>query len=318
MSALPSLRTLQAFESAARGGSFASAAEELAISPAAVSQLIAALEEHVGRKLFHRINRRAVLTEAGREVLPRLTLAFEELQGVARELAGDGHRARLVVSVPLSVAMGWLTSRLPDFIAVHGEADISIRGEEEPIDFERDLVDLRLSYGRFHDRDHAAEPIAVDAVHPVCTPQFLARHGPIRNAGALTRMPLIHTDWGPVAAAFPSWRQWFESADVAPGREIQRGLSVNSSAAALDLALQGQGVALCQGLFAARPLQEGRLVRPFAHALTLAQPYCLTVPQRSARRTIVMAFRDWFVGECRKCIDPPIAARTGPRRGSKM
>jgi LysR family glycine cleavage system transcriptional activator len=317
MSALPSLRSLQAFEAAARSGSFASAAEELAISAAAVSQLIATLEDHVGRKLFHRINRRAVLTEAGREVLPRLTLAFEELQGVTRELAGSGRRARLVVSVPPSVAMGWLTRRLPDFIAIHGEADISLRGEEEPIAFERDLVDLRLSYGRFHDHDHAAEPIAVDAVHPVCTPQFLTRHGPIKTAGALARVPLIHTEWGPVAAAFPSWRQWFESAAIAPGREIQRGLSVNSSAAALDLALHGQGVALCQGLFAAQPLEEGRLVRPVTHNLTLAQPYCLIVPQRSARRAIVLAFRDWFVSECRKCIDSPVFRQARPRRGSK-
>lgn len=305
MTTLPSLRCLQAFEAAARSGSFVSAAEELAISPAAVSQLIATLEGHVGRKLFHRINRRVVLTEAGREVLPRLTLAFEELQGVARELAGDGHRARLVVSVPLSVAMGWLTSRLPDFIAVHGEADISIRGEEEPIDFERDLVDLRLSYGRFHDRDHAAEPLAVDAVYPVCSPSFLARQGPVTGARDLTAMSLIHTEWGPVAPSFPSWRQWFETAGVSPGRESQRGLTVNSSAAALDVAVQGLGVALCQGLFAARPLEEGRLVRPVPHSLKLSQPYCLTVPQRSARRPIVTAFRDWFAGECRKCIELP-------------
>src|SRR5262245_18475118 len=105
MTTLPSLRTLQAFESAARNGTFVAAAEELAISPAAVSQLIATLEDHVGRQLFHRTNRRAVLTEAGREVLPRLTLAFDELTGVARDLIGSTHRARLVLSVPPSVAV---------------------------------------------------------------------------------------------------------------------------------------------------------------------------------------------------------------------
>src|SRR5262245_1111386 len=105
MTALPSLRTLQAFEAAARTASFDAAPEELASSPAAVSQLIATLEDHVGRKLFHRTNRRAILTEAGREVLPRLTLAFEELNGVARDLIGIEHRARLVVSVPSSVAV---------------------------------------------------------------------------------------------------------------------------------------------------------------------------------------------------------------------
>lgn len=308
MTALPSLRTLQAFEAAARTGSFVAAAEELAISPAAMSQLIATLEDHVGRKLFHRINRRAVLTEAGREVLPRLTLAFEELNGVARDLIGSEHRARLVVSVPPSVAVSWLPFRLPHFIELHGEADIFLKGEEEPVAFERDLIDIRLSYGRFPDRDHEAEPIANDAVHPVCTPGFLAKHGPSRDAHDLLSMPLIHTDWGPAAASFPSWRSWFEAASVTPGREINRGLTVNSSAAALDLALAGLGVALCQGLFAAQAIEEGRLVKPVRQALPLAQPYCLTVPQRSARRPIVMVFRDWFVGECMKSIHSPALA----------
>jgi LysR family glycine cleavage system transcriptional activator len=308
MTALPSLRTLQAFEAAARTGSFVAAAEELAVSSAAVSQLIATLEDHVGRKLFHRINRRAVLTEAGREVLPRLTLAFEELNGVARDLIGSDHRARLVVSVPPSVAVEWLPRRLADFIARHGEADIFIRGEEEPIAFERDLIDIRLSYGRFPDRDHDAEPIATDAVHTVCTRDFLKRHGPVRAPRDLLRLPLIHTDWGPAAASFPSWRGWFESASVTPSRESRRGLTVNSSAAALDLARAGLGIALCQGLFAARAVEDGSLVKPLGAALPLAQPYCLTVPQRSARRAIVTVFKDWFVGECMKSIHSPALA----------
>jgi len=308
MTALPSLRTLQAFEAAARTGSFVAAAEELAISPAAVSQLIATLEDHVGRKLFHRINRRSVLTEAGREVLPRLTVAFEELNGVARTLIGSAHRARLVVSVPPSVAMSWLPHRLAAFIALHGEADIHIRSEEEPIAFERELIDVRLSYGRFDDRDHDAEPIVTDAVHPVCTPAFLAKRGPIKNVRDLLSVPLIHTDWGPAAAAFPSWRGWFEAASVVPGREIQSGVTVNASAAALDLALAGLGVALCQGLFAAEAVEQGRLVRPIDRALPLSQPYCLTVPQRSARRAIVTVFRDWFVAECVKSVRSPAFA----------
>ncbi|WP_119389029.1 LysR substrate-binding domain-containing protein [Taklimakanibacter lacteus] len=308
MNALPSLRTLQAFEAAARTGSFAAAARELSISPAAVSQLIATLEDHVGRKLFHRINRRSVLTEAGREVLPRLTLAFEEVNGVARSLMGGAQRARLVVSVPSSVATSWLPQRLPDFIGLHGEADIFVRGEEEPIAFERDLIDIRLSYGRFDQRDHDAEPIVTDAVHPVCTPALLKKHGPLRDARDLLAMPLIHTDWGPAAAAFPSWRGWFEAMSIAPGREIQRGLTVNSSAAALDLALAGLGIALCQGLFAAEAVEQGRLVRPIGRALELNQPYCLTVPLRSARRAVVMAFRGWFAVECVKSVNSPALA----------
>jgi LysR family glycine cleavage system transcriptional activator len=205
-----------------------------------------------------------------------------------------------------------LPSRLPAFIALHGEADIFIKGEEEPIAFERDLIDIRLSYGRFPDHAHDAEPVASDAVHPVCTPDFLARHGPVHEPRDLLRMPLIHTDWGPAAASFPSWRAWFETAAVAPEREFHRGLTVNSSAAALDLACAGLGVALCQGLFAAQAVEEGRLIKPIRQALRLAQPYCLTVPQRSARRAIVTIFRDWFVSECLKSIHSPVLAWMPP------
>lgn len=79
MVAMPSLRGLQAFEAAARTGSFAAAAEELSVSAAAVSQLIRIVEEQVGRKLFHRANRRVVLSEVGVEMLPRLTMAFQEI-----------------------------------------------------------------------------------------------------------------------------------------------------------------------------------------------------------------------------------------------
>ena len=113
MAALPSLKGLQAFEAAARSGSFAAAAEELSISAAAVSQLIRTVEEQMGRKLFHRVNRRVVLTEAGVEMLPRLTLAFQEIGSIAR--GGDAFRPRLVISVPPSMAMGWLSERLAGF-----------------------------------------------------------------------------------------------------------------------------------------------------------------------------------------------------------
>src|SRR5882757_9162523 len=127
MAALPSLRGLQAFEAAARSGSFAAAAEELSISAAAVSQLIRTVEEQMGRKLFHRVNRRVVLTEAGIEMLPRLTMAFQEIGSIAR--GSDAFRPRLVISVPPSMAMGWLSQRLAGFVASHGAVDISLRGD---------------------------------------------------------------------------------------------------------------------------------------------------------------------------------------------
>lgn len=232
----PSLKGLQAFEAAARTGSFAAAAEELSVSAAAVSQLIRILEEQMGRKLFQRVNRRVVLTEAGVEMLPRLTVAFQEIGSVSRELAGDAFRPRLVVSVPPSMAMGWLSQRLAGFVASHGAADISLRGDDDPVPFDRELIDIRLSYGP-HYREHPTKDIARDAVYPVCAPKLA---GMIKAGGEpLAGLPLIHTDWGPTGASFPSWRNWFEAAGAQSGRAVRRGLSANSSRAALDLAISG-------------------------------------------------------------------------------
>lgn len=298
MAALPSLRGLQAFEAAARSGSFAAAAEELSISAAAVSQLIRTVEEQMGRKLFYRVNRRVVLTEAGVEMLPRLTLAFQEIGSIAR--GGDAFRPRLVISVPPSMAMGWLSERLAGFVASHGAVDISLRGDDDPVPFDRELIDIRLSFGP-HYREHPTEDIVRDAVYPVCAPGLAATIKP----ESLVRTPLIHTDWGPTGASFPSWRNWFEVAGIEPGRAVHRGLSANSSRAALDLAISGLGVALAQGIYCAQALEDGRLVRANALSIALRQPYCLTIPERSARRDVVAAFRDWLIEECRRSVGSP-------------
>ncbi len=309
MTVPPSLRGLQAFEAAARLGSFVAASQELAISPAAVSQLVRSLEDHVGRKLFHRINRRVVLTEAGRDILPQLATAFSELRTVSRELDGGERRSSLVVSVAPSVAMGWLSSRLAAFVDLHGPVDLSLRGEDDPVPFERDLIDIRLCYGRFHYPEHVTEVLVTDAVYPVCSRAFRAQHGPVLSPANLQAVPLIHTDWGPAGASFPSWRTWFESAAVVPSRQIQRGMTANSSMAALDLAHGGLGVALGQGLFCASSIERGELVLATAHVLALGHPYCITMPHRSVQRSVVTAFKDWFAAECMRCVKSHVLPR---------
>jgi LysR family glycine cleavage system transcriptional activator len=307
MATLPSLKGLQAFEAAARSGSFAAAAEELSISAAAVSQLIRTVEEQMGRKLFHRANRRVVLTEAGVEMLPRLTMAFHEIGSVARDLSGDAFRPRLVISVPPSMAMGWLSQRLAGFVCRHGAVDISLRGDDDPVLFDREVIDIRLSFGP-HYRDHPTEEIVRDAVYPVCAPGLAATDKPQGLAG----LPLIHTDWGPTGASFPSWRNWFEGAGIEPSRAAQRGLSANSSRAALDLAISGLGVALAQGIYCASALEDGRLIRPNAVSIALRQPYCLTIPERSARRDVVAAFRTWLIEECQRSVNSPSLVGPAP------
>lgn len=296
------LRALEAFEAAARSGSFVAAAHELSVTPAAVSQLVRGLERQVGRKLFHRANRRIALTEAGADIYPRLAQAFGELRGVSRELTASDPVATLVVSVAPSVAMGWLSSRLPQFIGDHGWVDIFLRGEDDPVSFDRALIDLRLSYGPFHYAGHPAEELVTDSVYPVCSPGFLAQYGEIDQPDQLAGAHLIHTDWGPSGASFPSWSDWFDEMGAAPRRSVRHGMVANSSMAALDLARGGLGIALVQGLFCANDLVFGRLV-VVGNPLELASPYCLTVPSRSRHRAVVSSFKDWFGDQCRTSVE---------------
>jgi len=305
MTDLPSLKGLRAFEAAARSGSFASAAVELSVSPAAIGQLIRSLEDQVGRKLFHRVNRGIIPTEAGLEVLPRLSAAFDELKGISRQISGASSHARLTISAPPSIVSGWLSRQICEFVATHGPIDISLRSDNDPVDFDQDAIDIRMSYGRFHYRTHDTDEIIADAIFPVCAPSFMDREGPFTSAENLLDTFLIHTDWGPASASFPTWRNWFDVASVSPGRRTDHGLVANSSIVAINLAVAGLGVTLCQGLLAARLIEEGSLVHAYNLALPQSQPYCLTIPQRSVNRPIVSKFQDWLLPICRSTVRSP-------------
>ena len=294
-----SLKALQAFEAAARTGSFAAAAVDLSVTPAAVAQLVRALERQLGRDLFVRVHRGVVPSDAAHEVLPRLHAVFEEIDRVCHRLAGTVLPSRLTVSVPTSIASGWLSHRVADFLGADGVLDVSLRSDDDPVAFERDRIDVRMSYGRFHYRGHGTSEVLLDSIYPVCSPAFLARHGPIGRAAALADVPLVHTDWGPAAATFPSWPRWFESAGAGiDGRRLGRGPQADSSKVALELAVAGLGVALVQGLLAADAVRRGTLVVAFGHALALGQPYCITLAEHALERDVVRRFDAWFRAEC--------------------
>ena len=294
-----SLKALQAFEAAARTGSFAAAAADLSVTPAAVAQLVRALERQLGRSLFVRVHRGVVPSDAAHEVLPRLHAVFEEIDRVCHRLAGTVLPSRLTVSVPTSIASGWLSHRVADFLGADGVLDVSLRSDDDPVAFERDRIDVRMSYGRFHYRGHGTSEVLLDAIYPVCSPGFLDRHGPMTRPAALADVPLVHTDWGPAAATFPSWPRWFESARAGvDGRRLGRGPQADSSKVALELAVAGLGVALVQGLLAADAVRRGTLAVAFPHAMALGQPYCITLAEHALERDVVRRFDAWFRDEC--------------------
>ncbi len=300
----PSLKGLQAFEAAARTGSFVAAAQELSVTPAAISQLVRTLEEQVGRKLFSRNNRRICPSGAGLEILPQLHSAFEQIGSVTGQLTGQVPRSRLIISAPQSITAGWLCSTIASFVEQQGALEISVRAEEDPVEFDRELIDFRMSYGHFQYRGYDTRELCFDSVYAVCSPEFACKYPKLTNPESLLTVPLIHTDWGPAAATYPTWRSWFDSIGVNSEHHCSdSSLLANTSKSAIDLAVSGLGIALVQGLLCAKYLAGNQLVIPNAQSLPLNQPYCITRPEQSHLRAMVSAFDEWFVRECKKSVE---------------
>jgi LysR family glycine cleavage system transcriptional activator len=280
---LPPLNALRAFEVAARRGGFVAAGQELGVSPSAVSQQVTNLERYFGRELFRRANNRVALTDAGRAIYAQVARALHGLSDMTRGLLEGEARPQLVVSLPASLAERWFLPRLAAFLAQAPGFSVDLRIEDDPVDFARHNLDLRVSYGAETYAELAVLPLAQDAVLPLCTPETWARLG----ATGLEGVPdaaLIHTHWGPSYASHPTWGEWFAAAGLPRQPRVAAGHRVSHSSLALELALAGAGVALGQRLLAAGELAAGRLLAPDPRPLPLGQPYCLVHPHRKAGR----------------------------------
>ena len=299
---LPPLNALKTFEAAARHGSFVKAARDLGVTPPAVSQQVQILEAYLGRQLFHRRKNRISLTDAGLAIVPALTDGFDRIAEVARLAAGANVRSRVVVSALPSVAAKWLTGLLGAFAGVEPNVKIDLRLEEDPVEFARHDIDLRLSYGAHLYPDLVIEPLCKDRVVPLCAPSFFADPSRPAEPGSLADHDLIHTDWGPAFASHPTWSDWFDVAGIKrrpkagpkAGANAGEGHRVGLSSLALDFAAEGMGVALGQSLLARRDLEEGRLISPFGPSLPLRPAYCLAYPREKARRAKVQALVAWL------------------------
>jgi len=293
---LPPLNALRAFEAAARTGSYVAAAEELGVSPAAVSQQVRNLEDFLGKKLFMRFNNRVSLTDAGQVVFVGASDALQSISALTEQVSSGATRSRLVVSVITSVAERWLEPRLAAFALREKSLRIDVRVESDPVDFARHNIDLRICYGTNHYPEMNTIRLLQDEVLPLCSPAYLERN-PGAKAAGMDGVPdddLIHTNWGPSFVSHPTWHAWFAKSGIARPNDT-KGYQVGVSSLALDLARDGVGVALGQRMMAGGDLAAGRLVPLSAIAIDLGHPYCLVHPRSKARKAGLQALIDWLM-----------------------
>jgi len=285
MRKLPPLNSVKAFEAAARLGSFVLAAAELGVTSVAVSQQVRNLESYLGKQLFARNGNRIALTDAGQSVYPQTSRALGDLAAMTSRIHEGEMRARLVVSVPFSLADIWLAPKLALFFDVFPHMAIDIRVEDDPVDIVRQGIDLRVSYGDYHYPDMHSTPLFHDAVLPVCTPEFNYRHGNgALDLGTLHESAFIHTHWGPNFVSHPTWSDWFALNGTPRKPNPARGRRVGLSSLAISSARMGLGVALAQKEMARPDLEAGRLIALSPKAIQLGHPYCAFVRKSKTPR----------------------------------
>ena len=290
---LPSLNALRAFEAAARHLSFTRAAQELHVTQAAISHQVKALEEHLGRKLFRRLNRALLLTDDGQAYLPSVSRAFTLLNDATSDLLTKQAPGPLTVSALPSFAARWLVPRLGRFRQIRPDIDLRIDPSAALSDFAGGDVDVGIRYGRGKYPGMRADWLMTEDIFPVCSPALLEGPHPLQDPGDLEHQVLLHDD------GHGDWRTWLLAAG-ADRVDATRGPIFTDSSMLIQAAMAAQGVALARGVLAADELAAGRLVRPFTLSLPTEYAYYLVCPINSAEQPKIAAFRDWLLGEARR------------------
>src|SRR6186997_1740241 len=213
---LPPLNALRAFEASARLGSFVTAAQELRVSAAAVSQQVRRLEEYLDTRLFQRLARGLVLTEQGRDYLPELSAGFDLLGESTARVRARRADGVLTLTTLAAFANGWLLPRLHRFRERAPRIDVVLRTSRALADFRREDVDLAIRFAPAPGRGLQGELLVREELFPVASPRLFGGGRTPDSLAALAAYPLLHDIDAHPEQPWMSWRAWFERAGLDP------------------------------------------------------------------------------------------------------
>jgi len=272
--------------------SFAKAAEELFVTPAALSYQIKSLETELGQKLFNRLNRAVSLTEAGRALAPGATDAFATLGAAWRNTQRLNDNGVLTVTAGPAFTSKWLAPRMYEFAQEHPEIELRFAAGLRIADFDRDEVDVAIRFSVDAPKDLYSEPLVDEWLTPMMTPA-LAEH--VRDPADLINQTLIHDDSIAFVKQPCDWDGWALESGTA--LDTSHGPRFSQADHALDAAMSGAGVVLGRVSLATRALEAGRLVAPFKLGLITKAKFRFVCPQGSETRPNIVAFKDWVFRE---------------------
>jgi len=289
---LPPLTTLRLFEAAGRLSSFKAAAEELNVTPSAVSHGIRTLEDWLGTRLFTRGSRGLALTAAGAAFLPQVQAALNLLVQAVDGVPGRRVPRRLTISCAPTFASRWLLPNLPQFQAAHPEIEVSIDTTHRQVDMPRDNVDVAIRMGQGDWPGLRALKLVDERLVPVCAPSLAGR---IRTVDDLCEAGILR-----VSTVTEDWPAWLRA--VGARVDPPRSLSFDTIHMALAAAAQGLGVALGRLPMIERDIGAGTLVPVLGPPQPCRTGYWLVAPADAFARPELAAFRDWIR---RRMAEPP-------------
>jgi LysR family transcriptional regulator, glycine cleavage system transcriptional activator len=284
---LPPLAALRCFEMAARRESFTQAADELLLTPSAVSHQIKSLEAFLGNQLFVRVGRKMVLTDAGSSYYTHIRSAFNEILAATRALTGPGVGATLRVNVAPHFASAWLMPRFAHFVRAHRNLELQVFTHRHPPSFSEASIDCEIRYGHGKWLNLCSDLLLHDDLTPLCSPA-LANAGPLSKPEDVNRHTLIYSN------RHTTWESWAAHYQV-EGIERATKIHVDRSTLALDGSIAGIGIALESKLLAHDAIAAGDLVAPLADYCVSEEAYYLVYPKSHSKIERVMLFRTWLM-----------------------
>ncbi len=288
----PSLNGFVHFEAVARRGTLTKAADELSVSPSAISQQIKLLEQQLGLKLFRRVGRKLSLTLEGEQLFQASSVALRTLRDARSHLGMTHESRRLNLRVAPSFGVRWLGPRLSSFLATNPAWDIRVDAAPDPTDFDREVMDLDIRYGLGNWAGYHSVPILPDLVLPLCSPEYRDRL--IADVGdpveALQTAKLIDS-----ARALCQWDYWLARQGISDANN-SKSVLIDRSSMAIQLAVDGIGVVLESITLAAQEMQDRALVPLTPELGIISFPaYWMVCPNRYVRRRAISMFMDWLV-----------------------
>ena len=295
---LPSISLLQAFEVAARSGSFTMAAQELNLTQSAISRQIKALEEQLEVCLFTRERQQIQLTDAGAEYAHHVREALELIATASRNIHSNPSGGTLNLGILPMFGSRWLAPRLPGFLANNPDIHVNLVTQLEPFDFKQEKLDAAIHFGKERWPGAHCKFLMDEHVIPVCSPT-MQRSQQFETPADLLQVPLLH-----LSSRSEAWARWFNLHNVRFNGN-HTSMLLDQFSTITQLAKSGIGIGLLPEFLIQEELERGSLVPAWPHSTQSEESYYLVWPKHRSSYPPLVSFYEWMQQQTTEMHEPP-------------